>query len=475
MSRRREIDLGRQEPMSRFGVLSLKTALFAGFGLTVGVWLFAGLYFGSRIAELDRQTADVSERYLHAQRLLTSARVGVLLASVHFRDALLAPDRGLLDETRQSVTIELEQAAESLARYVPVVGSTDERARVERLLVEITELREAMLEMLDTDRDRWPEMAASFLSGRLTPRRQAFMTVADELGTLNRTAFVAHQDVIVDLYRQTQTRIWQVLGFTLAASLGIAGLSTFYAARLEQKVRAQHTRDIELQRGLQRLSTELIRVREEERRALARELHDEVGQLLTAAKFQIASAQRTLDEQGGPSTLLDEVRPIVERTLQTVRDLSHLLHPAVLDDLGLSAAVDLHVKEFRRRHDAIRVELTETGLEDRLPLEGETAAYRVVQEALTNVAKHSRATVCRVSLIRLSRSLMVVIGDDGTGFDQMQQPARRGLGLVSMRERVLQVGGTFVVESAPGRGTRIVAELPAPGLHEAEALMPVSA
>ncbi|MFO7303220.1 MAG: histidine kinase [Acidobacteriota bacterium] len=476
MSRRLEIDLGRQESPSRFGAVSLRTALLVGFGLTVGVWLFAGLYFGSRIAELDRQTTEVSERYVHAQRLLMSARMGVLLSSVHLRDALLARDDEVSEQARARVTAELEQAAESLARYVPVVNAANEHARVERLLGEITALRAAMLEMLGTDHDEWPDMAASFLSGRLTPRREAFMAVADELGTLNRTTFVAHQNALVDVYRQTQLRIWQVFGLTLAASLGIAVLSMLYAARLERKVRAQHSRDVEMQHGLQRLSSELMRVREEERRTLARELHDEVGQLLTAVKFQLASAERTLEERGVGGALLDGVRPVVEQALQTVRDLSHLLHPQVLDDLGLTAAVDLHIREFRRRHNEIRVELTESGLDERLPREIETVAYRIVQEALTNVIKHSGAKSCRVSLIRMARSLMVVVGDDGKGFEQTQQPARRGLGLVSMRERVLQVGGVFVVESAPGQGTRLVAELPVPEREERlDDMMPATA
>jgi len=473
--KRSEIEFDRSEPRTRFGRLSLKTALFMGFGLTLGVWAFAGLYFGSRIAELDRQTSEISQRYLLAQRLLTTARMGVLQSSVRLRDALLLPDGEEDEEARLALTRELDQAAESLARYVPVVGSSEERAQVERLVVEITQLRQAMLEMLSSGPDSRPERVASFLRGELTPRRQEFMTIAEELGTLNRTMFVTHRGMTTSLYGAMQRRIWQVLGLTLVAGLGIAGMSTIYVARLERRIQAQHARDIELQKGLQRLSAELMRVREEERRSLARELHDEVGQLLTAAKFQIAAAQRSIDEQGGPPALLDDVRPIVERALQTVRDLSHLLHPAVLDDLGLSAAVDLHVKEFRRRHGAIRVELTETGLGERLPLEVETVAYRIVQEGLTNIAKHARAKSCRVSIIRLARSLMVVVGDDGAGFDQKLQPARGGLGLVSMRERVLQVGGSFVVESAPGRGTRIVVELPAPQVGQRPAEMPVSA
>src|SRR5690606_11056238 len=123
--------------------------------------------------------------------------------------------------------------------------------------------------------------------------------------------------------------------------------------------------------------------------------------------------------------------------------------------------VDLHVKEFRRRH-AIRVEFVEAGMTGRLPREVETAAYRIVQEALTNVAKHAASSSCRVSLVRLARGLVVVVGDDGVGFDAGGERASRewGLGLVSMRERATQLGGSLVVESAPGRGTRVMVELP---------------
>jgi signal transduction histidine kinase len=462
--------VGRGGGPPRLGAVSIRTALIIGFGLTVAVWVFAGLYFGGRISEVDARTAEVRERYVHAQRLLTTARTEVLLSSVHLRDALLDSDPAAAQATREAMATALTTATESLEEYVPILNSPVEQARVQSLLAEIQHLRQTMFEMLATDSSQWSEMAGPFLRGRLTPRRQAFMRVAEELGTLNRTSFVEHQGQVVDVYRETQERVWQVLGVALGVSLGIALLSTWYAGRLERQVREQHARDIEMQRGLQRLSSELIRVREEERRSIARELHDEVGQSLTAIKFELVAAQNTVDEQGGPANLLADVRPIVERTLQTVRDLSHMLHPTVLDDLGLSAAVDLHVREFRRRH-AISVELTETGMDERLPREIEMVAYRIIQEALTNVAKHAQASRCRVSLVQLARSLMVVVGDDGVGFEPAGRAVAshgRGLGLVSMHERAMQLGGSVAIESGAGLGTRVVVELPFPPASESE-------
>ncbi len=470
MSGRREIEFSSPAAPSRLRTLSLRAALFIGFGLTVGVWGLAGLYFGGRITALDQSTTQVRDRYVQAQSLLITARTEVLLSSVLLRDALLDSEPASAATTREAMEAALDTAVDSLERYVPILDSPIEQARVQHLLVEIAELRKTMFDMLATDREEWPVMASQFLRGRLTPRRQAFMTVANELGTLNRTSFVRHQAQVVDIYRETQSNTWRVLGLALFLSLGIALVSTWYAGLLERQVNAQRARDIEMQRGLQRLSSELIRVREDERRSLARELHDEVGQSLTAIKFELAAAQRAANESGGPENLLANVRPIVERTLRTVRDLSQMLHPAVLDDLGLSAAVDLYVKEFRRRHE-IDVDVTETGMSERLPGEVEMVAYRVVQEALTNVAKHARASTCRISLVRLEASLVVVVGDDGVGFGdggRTSADEERGLGLVSMRERAMQLDGSVVVESAPGQGTRVIVEVPVPVTEAAE-------
>jgi signal transduction histidine kinase len=178
----------------------------------------------------------------------------------------------------------------------------------------------------------------------------------------------------------------------------------------------------------------------------------------------LAVAQRLIEARGDPAHLLDDSRAIVEGALSTVRDLSHLLHPALLDDLGLPAAVEWYLRGFGIRH-GLRVDLLQEGMEDeRLAPEVETSAYRIVQEALTNVAKHASATACRVYLQRLPTTVLITIEDDGVGCDAalVQRPGeRRGLGLIGIRERVSELGGAMRLESAPGKGTRVTVELPA--------------
>ena len=153
----------------------------------------------------------------------------------------------------------------------------------------------------------------------------------------------------------------------------------------------------------------------------------------------------------------------LDGALQSVRDLSHLLHPSLLDDLGLPAAVDWYLRGFGKRHE-IAVDLLDDRMEERLAPDIETAAYRIIQEALTNVAKHARATSCRIYLQRLPSTLLVTIEDDGVGFDP-QNPAPadggHGLGLTGVRERASQLGGTVRLESGLGKGTRLTIELPA--------------
>ena len=147
-----------------------------------------------------------------------------------------------------------------------------------------------------------------------------------------------------------------------------------------------------------------------------------------------------------------------------MRNLSQLLHPAALDDLGLAAAIDSSLRGLARRRD-IRAELHKHGLPDRLPREVELAAYRIVQEAITNVGKHANATQCHVHLTQLADRLLIEVEDDGVGFveDADRPIIARGLGLISVRERASRLGGTFNILSAPGQGTKVIVSLPERG------------
>jgi signal transduction histidine kinase len=450
--------------------MTIRAALLLGFGLTAGIWGFAGYYYNQRVGQLETRTANISARYLKAQDLLSLARNQVIRASVLIRDALLDTNQPPLRDYPRELAVSYSTAEQALQQYVPVLDAASERDRVLTLEREIARLRNEMQSVLGEVR-RGPGDAGRVLSDRIMPRREAVIRIAEELQSLNREAFVQHQNEIAEVHHVTQRIVWQFLGVALAASVCIGVLAMAYAGRLEQRIRRQSDQDAVNRRDLQRLSASLVTAQEEERRAIARELHDEVGQVLTAIKVELAVAART----AGPNNqALADARAITERAMHTVRDLSQLLHPPLLDDLGLPETLEWYVKDFRKRHGLL-VDLAIDQPVGELSREATVAAYRIVQEALHNVVKHARAAHCRVSLTQAPHALRLVIEDDGVGFEVAQlngAGGARGLGLIGIRERAAQLRGRVQIDSVPGGGTRVEIELPQPGRGEPLAAPP---
>lgn len=447
-----------------FAQLNIKSGLVLAFLLTAGTWLFAGSYFAGRIHEIQGEAVEAGRRYMHAQALLSDTRAEVYRASIYVRDALLDPDPQP-EQYRADVDAAYRQADNLLAQYVPVLDSSTERERAERLRGEIQELREANLGALSIDTSRWRDEAGHLLMTRLIPKRESAIQVASELQALNRNAYVEQQAQTAALYRDIQTRFWRTFGIAVLATLCIALLSAVHVNRVERRLRHEQEKDARTAAELQRLSAKLVSAQEEERRTIARELHDEIGQVLTVIKMELSHAQRQIVSGGGSLNLLDDARSITDRALHAVRDISHFLHPPLLDDLGLSAAVDWYVQSINKRHE-LRVELNAENMAARLPAEIEVALYRIVQEGLTNVLRHAHARRCIVELVRSPSGVRVTIRDDGVGFNPAaprDPEASPGLGLVGIRERVSQLGGDLHIDSTPGRGTVLTAEFSIPG------------
>ena len=441
--------------------LTLKAALLLGFGLTLGLWLFTGYQLTRRIAALERDAAAVNGRYTKAQELLSTVRAQALLGSVYVRDALLDPDPSSVDLYRRRLEQVYTDIDRALQQYVPVTDSPGERRMVDDFRREIDAFRATILEVLATDRNRWSRDARVLLDTRVMPRRESVIRLSDDAQTLNRRSFVEQQAGLATIYAAAERQMWVRLGAALAASLAIGLLATLYAARLENRLTLQLERDQRNTRDLQRLSAKLITAQEEERRTIARELHDEVGQVLTAINVELSVAKRALDGYGAPTTSLDTAQAITNGALHTVRDLSRLLHPSMLDDLGLPAALAAYIQGFKSRH-GLDVSLHMEGMEERLAPEVEATIYRIVQEALTNVVRHAQASACRVSLQRQADTLLLTIEDDGRGFDDEHDRRKepRGLGLIGIRERVAHLRGSVTLSRSPEGGVRMSVDLP---------------
>ncbi|MBT8331329.1 MAG: PAS domain S-box protein [Deltaproteobacteria bacterium] len=209
------------------------------------------------------------------------------------------------------------------------------------------------------------------------------------------------------------------------------------------------------------LSNQLLSAEEKERKRIARELHDSIGQALSAIKFSVENALRELGAAEKPMDLgsLEAVIPLTQKTIEEVRRIVKDLRPSILDDLGILATIKWFCREFQNVCSGIRIETTIDIQENDIPLYLKTTIYRIMQEALNNVSKHSKASVVSLQLQKTKTGIDLTIQDNGRGFNLQQvtgiKTSLRGFGLASMRERAEMSGGRFAVNSAIETGTTI--------------------
>ena len=262
----------------------------------------------------------------------------------------------------------------------------------------------------------------------------------------------------------TQDRHWLVVKFPLAdpgGGVGVAGVAIDISSRIKAEEQARRYSD-----DVRRLLDRLIFTQESERRRLADELHDLIGQNLTALGIDLTTLKEKLQAAGNPvrDARLDAMRGLVEQTIGAIRGVMTELRPPALEEFGLVAALREHVSDFSRR-TGMKASVQVAGRERRFPREREFALFRIAQEALTNAAKHSGGASVIVSVAEEGGCVRIGVEDDGRGFSEpagARSAQRGGWGLPTMRERAEAHGGSLKVEF-PGRGTRVVAEMPLDG------------
>ena len=435
--------------------------LFAGFGLTIVLWLAAGVDLAFRYQAVSREIGGMTDRFLASEQALADLRTSVLLGAIDWRDALLdseGTERGdfYLAQLRRYQQV-CAASFDELERSGGPLGGSDSLGALTR---EVNDYWASVLPLVTLP----PALRATdlrrLLGERISPRRESVFRIVAHVQALNRSQLEQQQRRETEVYERSRNRFLVTGGAALLLSLAVGAFVSAHVSRLEHTLRAQLAANAENAAQLHRLSARLVRAQEDERRVIARELHDEVGQALTAVKMQLALARRSVPD--AQALAIDEARGITDSALQSVRQISRLLHPPMLEDTGLAATLDWFLKAFSER-TGIPVEFVHSGMEERPAPEVETCLFRVVQEATTNIARHADATSCRVYLQRLPASAVLTVEDNGTGFNAGH--ARRGdpdgVGLLGIEERVTDARGSFRIESAPGRGTRITVELPA--------------
>jgi signal transduction histidine kinase len=277
--------------------------------------------------------------------------------------------------------------------------------------------------------------------------------------TAPKTAIIGGFDAVVP---------WMVLAGGLLSSALLFGMFYSLASSRSRAVELANdmTRDLRAStEQLQAMSRQLVDVQESERRQIARELHDRVGQNLTAISINLDIMKSQIGENGNTElrTRLGDAATLLESTAGSIENVMSELRPPMLDDYGLLPALQWYGNEFWRR-TGIRVSVEGDEQMERVPQTSEIALFRIAQEALNNVAKHAHARHVDIALARNGSSIVMSVSDDGMGFDAAPAMASRrrrpGLGMVTMRERTQAVGGQFEIGPAPGRGARVVVRVP---------------
>jgi len=239
--------------------------------------------------------------------------------------------------------------------------------------------------------------------------------------------------------------------------------------RLRREIRERRRTEEALKQSekeLRHLSSQLLSAQENERKRIARELHDGIGQSLSTIKFAVEGALRRMDKGTAEASAdsLEAVVPLAQEAIEEVRRISMDLRPSTLDDLGILTTISWFCREFQAIYSGISIEKQINIEEDEVPDLLKTIIYRVLQEAMNNVTKHSNANLVRLSLRKTDGTIELVIEDNGLGFDLEDALSvdsdRRGLGLASMKERTELSGGSFAIDSAKGTGTIVRASWP---------------
>lgn len=430
--------------------------LLAALGTLLIIISLTGAETVRQAGEIHAELALVNDRARRAERHLEAVRRYLETARVSVRDYLLDPlevppkaKRMLFEQLKDSINAELDQLKPLLE------GDT---GFVDQLRSELSAYLESAGPILDLSPADVPGGIAQFRR-QLRRYRDAAISVADQIAALNNENLNRSQARIEAAQRGLVRYLASMTLTALTLSIVVGVIGGYALSILQKRAKAEETRKEHAEAQLRTLSTQLVRAQEDERKAISRELHDEIGQSLTAVGIEIGNLERIRNQD--PEEFerhSEDARRLVQETLRNVRRMAMGLRPSLLDDSGLGAALRWQVREFSRRTGlAVSLDLNDPVLE-KLSDRVSTCVYRVVQEALTNCARHSKAKEIRIAVTLVRGMLSVSIQDDGVGFETNSAVA--GLGLLGIGERVRELGGQLHVRSEHRRGTRLEIEIP---------------
>lgn len=416
--------------------------------------------------EVYTELDQVNTRHRDVEGKLRRLRSDVHLSGIFLRDYLL-DNSHLTGPTYRQQLMELRSAmTNTLAELERLVGR-DDAGRIENLRTRLDDYWQAFDPLFDWTPDQKAALSSMFLRREVLPRRNAVLGIAQDIEELNNASVKQQRAQVALRERDLNTYFNRLLWISLLLGISVAVAAVVRIHMLEKRSEEQHERTDRAEKEMRRLSHQLVNAQEEERKNLSRELHDQVGQMLTALRMEVGKAERTRHAGNGAfAAAISECKHLIDTMMRTVRDLSMGLRPTMLDHFGLAPALNWHARDFSRRFD-VPVNVTVEGDLDRVPEPHRTCIYRVVQEALTNCARHARATEIGISVRREGEQLHVVIEDNGIGLSGSSRRSD-GLGLLGVAERIREIQGSMSIESAHPSGTLLRFAIPLPKEAPAE-------
>lgn len=434
----------------------LRRILLLAFGSLLALMIVAGLAALHSLRHLDGIEQQINERYsAHSQALTT------ILISVHvYHDQM---DRYLLSGENSQPGIgaaDVQESGESVRNALksyPMDTGPEEQALLSEIQQKFTEQENSFAILVRLGPGVNSQERQRSVSEQMMLRHAYILQVSQEVSSLNNNKLTGAKQSLAASFRTVQTRLVSTVLLSLLAGLLLSFLGGFYILRLERQGRARYQDLVASQQELESLSARLVDAQEEERHSISRELHDEVGQTLGTLLVDLGQLSMLVPADDNLlQGQIARIKSAAETAVKSIRDLALLLRPPMLDDLGLVPALEWQAREISRRGE-MEVDVHSQMVSEQLADDVKVCLYRLVQEALANAARHSGAKHAKVSIVQNEGSTRVQISDDGIGFS----PERvRGMGILGMEERVKRLGGNLTIESAPGKGTTVLAELP---------------
>jgi signal transduction histidine kinase len=435
---------------------SSRALLWAGFGGLLSIIILTAWKGSITLSSIESESNRLRMEYLQRDDLLDGIRFSLSQSASDVRDYLLDREPSAVAQRRQGLEAlrgRITGAADRYRRDLPA----DEAPLWAQLTGDIHAYWAALEPAFHWDETERRQRAESFLHEQIIPRQGKLLALTSAVDGVNQRNVRRTNRRIAELFHQLRVELVgsEVLALALGSLLALLTISRILV--LERASESQLREVTRARLDLQNLSHRLVAAQEEERRRVARELHDEVGQALSAVLVELGRLESRIPVQAQESrAMLSVARRLADRATSQVRDMALLLRPSMLDDLGLVAALQWQAREVSRR-TRVTVKVAAEAVADDMPDEYRTCVYRIVQEAVNNAARHAHPSLVRVEARQQNHHICVLIQDDGGGFDPILE---KGMGILGMEERVKKLGGTFRIDSEKGGGTIVSVLLP---------------